>query len=156
MYPDAPNPIQIQFAPLNEGEKCKPRLPPLILIHDSSGTTFNYFALGDLDRDVWAIHDPNYWEASAWEGGLDEMASHYVQLIEAVGISGPVVLGGRPSLLYLHKVHRKDKRYLACPKSMSLQNITCRLVFRWFCRNCHGPYVSSWDNLHCNHCFAID
>ena len=91
MFSDAPNPIQIQFAPSDKG---KPGLPPLILIHDSSGTTFNYFALRDLERDVWAIHDPNHWEATVWEGGVDDMASHYVQLVEAAGILGPVVLGG--------------------------------------------------------------
>lgn len=95
MFPGAPNPIQIQFAPSDTG---KPGLVPLILIHDSGGTTFNYFALGDLERDVWAIHDPNYWEATGWEGGVDDMASHYIGLVEAAGIRGPVVLGGESSL----------------------------------------------------------
>jgi pimeloyl-ACP methyl ester carboxylesterase len=92
MFLGAPNPIQIQLAPLDEG---KPRLPPLILVHDSTGTTVSYFALRDLERDVWAIHDPNHWEATAWEGGVDDMASYYVQLVKAAGILGPVILGGR-------------------------------------------------------------
>lgn len=96
MFQRAPNPIQVQFAPVDEDN---PKFPPLILIHDSTGTTVNYFAFQDLKRDIWAIHDPKHWEATAWEGGLDEMASQYTQLIKAAGILGPVILGG-PFLKY--------------------------------------------------------
>lgn len=155
MYQGAPNPIQVQFAPLGNGDQGEPELLPLVLIHDSSGGTFNYFALGNLNRDVWAIHNPNYWEESPWVGGIDAMASHYIQLIEAAGISGPVVLGGKAFLL--NRKHMKMAEWrLAYPISTSLQRMTSRLVLWWLCRNRYGSYSSGRHILSHDHRLAID
>lgn len=71
------------------------RPTPLILIHDGGGTTFGYFSLGSLHRDVWAIHNPHFFTAEPWEGGMEEMARYYIGLIESAGIEGSVLLGGR-------------------------------------------------------------
>ncbi|KAH7042807.1 esterase-like protein [Macrophomina phaseolina] len=84
------NPTQIQFAPRSQ----RPLATPLVLVHDGGGTTFGYFSLGNLHRDVWAIHNPHFFTAEPWEGGMDEMARHYIGLIENAGISGPIFLGG--------------------------------------------------------------
>ncbi|KAH6613208.1 Alpha/Beta hydrolase protein [Boeremia exigua] len=84
------NPLRIQT-----GSLCSFQRPtPLVLIHDSSGTTFSYFRLGSLNRDVWAIHDPHFDEGTPWKGGFGEIAEHYIKLIETAGIRGSILLGG--------------------------------------------------------------
>ncbi|TWU75829.1 hypothetical protein ED733_004870 [Metarhizium rileyi] len=90
MFPGGPNPTQAQFVPPSKAHK--PPLP-LVLIHDGGGTTFSYFVLGSLARDVWAIHNPNYFDGLPWEGGMDEMAKNYLDFI-AKELSGPIMLGG--------------------------------------------------------------
>ncbi|KAK2592736.1 hypothetical protein QQS21_009579 [Conoideocrella luteorostrata] len=91
MYEGGPNPTQVQFAP--PAKAANPPLP-LVLIHDGGGTTFSYFILGSLSRDVWAIHNPKYFDGLAWEGGMDEMARTYLKFIVDEGLSGPIMLGG--------------------------------------------------------------
>ncbi|KAI9152063.1 putative thioesterase lcsE [Paramyrothecium foliicola] len=100
MFPDGPNPIKVQFLP---PYKRASSTPPLVLIHDGGGTTFSYFILGKLHRDVWALHNPKYWDAGKWEGGMDEMSRHYVDLIKKSGLSGPIFLGGKQ--FPLHCLH---------------------------------------------------
>lgn len=92
MYPGSPNPVQVQFVPSH----CEENPPnPLVLIHDGGGAIFSYFLLGALNRDVWAIYNPKYFEGEAWEGGIDEMAHHYVDLIIKTGLKGNIILGGK-------------------------------------------------------------
>ena len=91
MILDAPNPTQVQFTP--SSKRANPPLP-LVLIHDGGGTTFSYFMLGNLRREVWAIHNPRHWTAEPWQGGISEMAAEYIDLIHAAGIRGPILLGG--------------------------------------------------------------
>lgn len=93
MFDGAQNPVRVQFVPLHQ-ETTSPT--PLVLVHDGGGTVFSYFILGSLDRDVWAIFKPKYSDGEPWEGGMDEMAGHYIGLLVEAGIRGPVVLGGRP------------------------------------------------------------
>ncbi|KAI6784865.1 uncharacterized protein J7T54_007959 [Emericellopsis cladophorae] len=87
MFPGGPNPSKPQSAPGTTNL-------PLVLIHDGGGTSFAYFLLGELERDVWAIHDPNYWQGKTWPGGMDEMARHYIVLMHNAGIRGKILLGG--------------------------------------------------------------
>ncbi|KAK2755920.1 putative secondary metabolism biosynthetic enzyme [Arachnomyces sp. PD_36] len=91
MFEDAPNPIRVQPAPQQKRENSP---TPLVLIHDGSGTTFSYFILGDLQREVWAIHNPYHDRSMPLEGGINEMARHYIDLMQAAGISGRIFLGG--------------------------------------------------------------
>nr|ATQ39430.1 esterase-like protein [Beauveria felina] len=85
------NPLHIQFRPR---AARFPSAAPLVLIHDAGGTIYSYLRLGDLKRDVWAISDPYFEAVKPWDGGFDEMAEHYQQLIENAGIRGPILLGG--------------------------------------------------------------
>ncbi|KAI9897281.1 hypothetical protein N3K66_008303 [Trichothecium roseum] len=87
MYPKGPNPTKLLSAPRSPKK-------PVVLIHDGSGTTFAYFFIDGLNRDLWGLHDPNYWESKIWEGGLDAMAEHYIELIKKAGIKGEIILGG--------------------------------------------------------------
>ncbi|KAF2149924.1 alpha/beta-hydrolase [Myriangium duriaei CBS 260.36] len=84
------NPLQVQDAPASR----RNRATPLVLIHDGGGTTFGYFSLGSLNRDVWAIHNPRYYSSESFEGGMDEMAQCYIGLMEEAGIRGRILLGG--------------------------------------------------------------
>lgn len=91
MFPGGPNPTQVQFVPPGKAHNSP---LPLVLIHDGGGTTFSYFVLGSLERDVWAVHNPNYFEGLPWEGGMDEMAKKYLDFI-AGELVGPIMLGGK-------------------------------------------------------------
>ncbi|KAK4095471.1 hypothetical protein Purlil1_267 [Purpureocillium lilacinum] len=97
MAPTDRNPVQVQYYAKGKKptESSGPAPVPLILIHDGGGTTFAYFTIGRLERDVWAIHSPTFTSAQPWEGGMDGMARHYIELIEKVaGIKGKILLGG--------------------------------------------------------------
>ncbi|OAQ90549.1 Amt4 [Purpureocillium lilacinum] len=97
MAPTDRNPVQVQYYAKGKKttESSGPAPAPLILIHDGGGTTFAYFTIGRLERDVWAIHSPTFTSAQPWEGGMDGMAKHYIELIEKVaGIKGKILLGG--------------------------------------------------------------
>lgn len=98
------NPIRVQFAPTDKS----PRPTPLVLIHDGCGTTFGYFSLGKLHRDVWAIHNPNFFTAKPWEGGITQMARHYIGLIESVAISGRILLGGKYNISDWKTIYPND------------------------------------------------
>ncbi|RYP90231.1 hypothetical protein DL770_003652 [Monosporascus sp. CRB-9-2] len=91
MFPGGPNPVQVQF--VQPHHQANPP-SPLVLVHDGGGSIFSYFILGDLNRDVWAIYNPKYFDGEAWEGGMDEMARHYIDLIVSAGIRGDIMLGG--------------------------------------------------------------
>ncbi|PPJ55135.1 hypothetical protein CBER1_09968 [Cercospora berteroae] len=81
-----PNPMQLQYAVSEDA--------PLFLVHDASGTIFNYSLLGDLRRNVFAVYDPKFEREEGWSGGLPEMAREYVALIRKVNPSRPIILGG--------------------------------------------------------------
>lgn len=89
MFPEGPNPYKVQTGPKN-GKN----LLPLVLIHDGGGTTTGFWALESLNRDVWVIHNPHFWSEEPWEGGMDEMAQHYIGLLKDAGIKGTILLGG--------------------------------------------------------------
>ncbi|KAK5988949.1 putative thioesterase TR09 [Cladobotryum mycophilum] len=91
MYQGGPNPSKVQVTPAYK--RANPP-PPLVLIHDGGGTTFGYFVLGNLGREVWAIHNPNYWSGEAFEGGMDGMATKYIEYMYKEGIKGTIMLGG--------------------------------------------------------------
>lgn len=91
MHPQGPNPTKVQSRPLKGQRKSS---VPLVLIHDGGGTTFGFWMLGSLYRDVWAVHNPQFWSGKPWEGGIDEMARHYIDLLRATGIHGTIILGG--------------------------------------------------------------
>jgi hypothetical protein len=93
MFAGGPNPTQIQFVPPGKAGDAP---LPLVLVHDGGGTTFSYLLLSTLARDVWAIHNPKFFDGLPWDGGLDEMAKHYLDLM-AAELSGPIMLGGEPS-----------------------------------------------------------
>lgn len=88
-----PNLIQGHAKPVNgpypaEGET------PLVLIHDGGGTTYSYHLVGDLGRLVYGIFNPNYETGRKWEGGIPEMARHYLALIKSVVPRGKIIIGG--------------------------------------------------------------
>lgn len=112
------NPMCIQYSPYENSRHAT----PLVLIHDGGGTIFPYLRLGSLNRDVWAIHDPNWSTSELYEGGLDEMAGIYIDFIKNVGIRGSILLGGK-SLSCINRLNSLAR---------------CRMVTRWLhlSRNC--------------------
>jgi hypothetical protein len=130
MFDDAPNPTQVQF--LEPSESTGDSRLPLVLIHDGGGTTFNYFILGSLYRDVWAIHDPLFQDGTLWEGGIDAMARHYIDLMRKEGIEGPILLGGKCSEFIFRWLSRKDKRNLLKEAEVGTNTlVVSRLVIWW-------------------------
>lgn len=73
---------------------------PLVLIHDGGGTVFNYWTLGPLHRQMFAISDPAFEsgaEWKGWEGGLKQMAELYCSQIRREIGKGKILLGGECS-----------------------------------------------------------
>lgn len=92
MFDTNPNLIQDLDGELQYSHR---RPTPLVLVHDGGGTIFSYYCLGDLERTVYGIYNPYYHsEDKTWEGGIPEMARHYVDLIRATVPEGPIILGG--------------------------------------------------------------
>ncbi|GBE80926.1 Orsellinic acid synthase [Sparassis crispa] len=67
---------------------------PLFLIHDGSGMAHPYARLSPLGRPLWGIHNPKLPTGDAWDGGVLEMASHYVELIKAASGTTGCIVGG--------------------------------------------------------------
>ena len=86
---------------------------PLVLIHDGGGTVFNYWTLGPLHRQMYAISDPAFdsgAEWKGWEGGLKQMAELYCNMVRREIGKGRILLGGkclRPTNRYRHQLTRQ-------------------------------------------------
>ncbi len=70
-------------------------LAPLVLVHDGGGTTFSYHCLEPIHRPVYGIHNVHLHRGGWWEGGIPEIAGHYVGLLRRVmPRGGDILLGG--------------------------------------------------------------
>ena len=83
---DSPNP-----APIQKGD---PSRAPLFLIHDAGGTVSHYYKLANVDRPVYAIHNPWFKSETRWEGGAMRFVNEYIKLIKSVVSSGEIIVGG--------------------------------------------------------------
>ncbi|OSD07702.1 ketoacyl-synt-domain-containing protein [Trametes coccinea BRFM310] len=93
--------VQLQSAPSG----CEAR-PPLILIHDGSGTASSYARFASLGRDVWAIRNLNLMgslldAAGRYEALIPSLAAAYSAAVRTLlygdekgGSSGGAFLGG--------------------------------------------------------------
>lgn len=67
---------------------------PLFLVHDGSGLGHCYARIGEVGRSLWGISNPKLLSGDKWEGGIPEMAAHYLDLIKPnIGEKG-CILGG--------------------------------------------------------------
>ena len=89
--PSNSNIVQIQRK--NEGADAD--LLPLVLIHDSGGTLFSYYCLGNLASDVYGISNPHFSSGRPWKGGVRQMAKLYAKFIRSVIPNGKILLGGK-------------------------------------------------------------
>ncbi|KAI0179720.1 alpha/beta-hydrolase [Hypoxylon sp. FL1284] len=109
MYEYIKNPSLIHEGPRRPASiLAKPRTP-LFLIHDGGGTSFNYHMLDRINRPLWGIENAKLHTGGYWEGGLQEMAAHYIGLLEKVmPEGGDVLLGGwsMGGLLSLEMAHQ--------------------------------------------------
>ncbi|KAG6356305.1 hypothetical protein INS49_015692 [Diaporthe citri] len=78
---DGPDPLHFSYT-------------PLVLIHDGGGTCFSYYCLNPIGRIVYEIHNPHFYSAKPWPGGIPEMARHYVGLMRKAVPRGRILLGG--------------------------------------------------------------
>ncbi|KAI1880174.1 hypothetical protein JX265_001795 [Neoarthrinium moseri] len=68
---------------------------PLVLAHDGGGTTFSYHCLDPTNRALYGIENAHLHQGGYWEGGIQEMAKHYIQLIaRSIPAGGNIILGG--------------------------------------------------------------
>ncbi|KAI0107368.1 alpha/beta-hydrolase [Hypoxylon sp. NC0597] len=93
IYEYITNPALIYQGP-SEAILSKPRAP-LILIHDGGGTSFSYHLLDPIDRPLWGIENARLHDGGWWEGGISEMAAHYIGLLgKILPQGGDILLGG--------------------------------------------------------------
>lgn len=78
-----------------EAERSDEALLPIVLIHDGGGTVFQYFMLGYLGRQTYAIANPYFESGTIPGGGLPALAKEYVTAIEQELGKGPVIIGGQ-------------------------------------------------------------
>lgn len=70
-------------------------LAPLILVHDGGGTTFSYHCLEPINRPLYGIQNVHLHQGGYWEGGVPEIASHYIGLLAKIlPHGGDILLGG--------------------------------------------------------------
>jgi hypothetical protein len=81
------NPTLIEVGPV-KGDRA-----PLVLLHDSGGTIFQYFSFGPLKRAVYGIDNSHILTREPWES-LPAMAKEYAALIKTVIPNGKLLLGG--------------------------------------------------------------
>lgn len=60
---------------------------------NTNGETTDY-CLNPIGRIVYEIHNPHFYSAKPWPGGIPEMARHYVGLMRKAVPRGRVLLGG--------------------------------------------------------------
>lgn len=56
--------------------------PPLVLVHDGSGTALAYHAMTSVDRRLYGIHDSEFFKSNASKRSIQEMAIKYSEMIE--------------------------------------------------------------------------
>ncbi|KAI0892972.1 alpha/beta-hydrolase [Annulohypoxylon nitens] len=96
MYEYVTNPAQIYSGPSARAAALltKQRVP-LILVHDGGGTNFSYHLLDPIDRPLWGIENARLHDGGYWEGGIAQMAEHYVGLLGRIlPEGGDILLGG--------------------------------------------------------------
>ncbi|UTT88459.1 hypothetical protein NDA17_000618 [Ustilago hordei] len=71
-----------------------PNSTPLFLLPDGSGMSTVYQFLHPIDRAVYSINSPFLSNASAWNGGITQIAHYYLSCIRLVQPSGPWLVGG--------------------------------------------------------------
>ena len=79
-------------------------LPPLILIHDSSGVVYSYLRLKALHRAVYAIHDPGFFDEKACAQSVRELAATYWGLVRQGVPRGEIILGGKYTRTRLREI----------------------------------------------------
>ncbi|KAI2616962.1 alpha/beta-hydrolase [Hypomontagnella submonticulosa] len=90
MYEYVTNPALIY-----QGPSSRPPRVPLILVHDGGGTHFNYHLLDPIDRPLWGIENARLHDGGWWEGGIPQMAGHYIELLgKILPYGGDILLGG--------------------------------------------------------------
>ncbi|ORY60810.1 Alpha/Beta hydrolase protein, partial [Pseudomassariella vexata] len=105
---------------------------PLILIHDGGGTTFSYHCLEPTNRPLYGIQNAHLDDGGWWEGGIPEMASHYIDLISAaMPTGGDILLGGWSlgGILSLEMAHQLATNTSRKPKFRVLGMVFVDSVF---------------------------
>lgn len=78
---------------LRKGTDFQP-LPPLFLLPDGSGMSTVYQFIHPIDRPIYSINSPFLADASAWNGGITQIAHYYLACIKLVQPEGPWLVGG--------------------------------------------------------------
>ncbi|KAI6083495.1 alpha/beta-hydrolase [Hypoxylon rubiginosum] len=110
MYEYIKNPALIHEGPPRSATSMlsKPRVP-LILVHDGGGTSFSYHLLDRINRPLYGIENAKLHDGGWWDGGVPEMAAHYVSLLgKILPEGGDILLGGwsMGGLLSLEMAHQ--------------------------------------------------
>lgn len=91
--------------------------PPLFIIHPSFGLATPYKVLSNyiVDRPVFGISDPDFYQPNSRFNALEEMATFYLNAIQSLQIEGPIYLagwsfGGVVALEIAQQLKKMDKK----------------------------------------------
>lgn len=73
---------------------------PLVLIHDGSGQGSTYSRIRDLDRDIFAFHDPHFPQPGSIVKSLEQMAEQYVSCLSQPRTPS-LIVGGKLNTISL-------------------------------------------------------
>ncbi|SJX66636.1 related to Polyketide synthase [Sporisorium reilianum f. sp. reilianum] len=79
---------------LRKGSSSSEGDTPLFLLPDGSGMSTVYQHFHAIDRPIYSINSPFLADASAWNGGVTQIARYYLESMKLVQPSGPWLVGG--------------------------------------------------------------
>ncbi|KAG9227264.1 hypothetical protein CCMSSC00406_0004197 [Pleurotus cornucopiae] len=70
------------------------RRPPLFLVHDGSGIVTHYSRIGNIDRGLWGMFNPLFFENKHWDGVVPMAQAYAKHILNTSTGDAPILIGG--------------------------------------------------------------
>ncbi|KAF9489009.1 hypothetical protein BDN71DRAFT_370071 [Pleurotus eryngii] len=68
--------------------------PPLFLVHDGSGIVTHYSRIGNIDRGLWGMFNPLFFENKHWDGVVPMAQAYAKHILNTSTGDAPILIGG--------------------------------------------------------------
>ncbi|KAF4562547.1 hypothetical protein EYR36_003941 [Pleurotus pulmonarius] len=75
-------------------QTSKHRRPPLYLVHDGSGIVTHYSRIGNIDRGLWGMFNPLFFENKHWDGVVPMAQAYSKHILSTSPGDAPILIGG--------------------------------------------------------------